>query len=189
MKELKERIEKDGVVIGSDILKVDSFINHQIDTDLVFRIGEYLSSKFSGVTKILTIEASGIAFALAVAKYYNNIPIVFAKKSKSKTVDMNSVYQTTIKSFTRGIESIVTVNKNYLTKNDKILIVDDFLAEGNASLGLIDLCNQAGSSIIGVGIVIEKGFQGGRKKLEDLGIKVESAAIIDRFEDGKVILK
>lgn len=189
MKELKEKIEEKGIVIGDDILKVDSFINHQIDTDLVFKIGEYLSSKFSGVTKILTIEASGIAFAIGVARYYNNIPIVFAKKSKSKTVDMNSVYQTNIKSFTRGIESIVTVNNKYLSEDDKVLIIDDFLAEGNAAIGLIDLCNQAKAKVVGVGIVIEKGFQGGRKRIEDLGIKVESCAIIDKFKDGKVILK
>ena len=189
MKELKEKIKENGIVIGDDILKVDSFINHQIDTDLVFKIGEYLSSKFSGVTKILTIEASGIAFAIGVARYYNNIPIVFAKKSKSKTVDMNSVYQTNIKSFTRGTESIVTVNNKYLSEDDKVLIIDDFLAEGNAAIGLIDLCNQAKAKVVGVGIVIEKGFQGGRKRIEDLGIKVESCAIIDKFMDGKVILK
>ena len=188
MKELKERILKDGKVIGSEILKVDSFLNHQIDTDLLDKIGKFFSEKFSGVNKILTIEASGIAYAVSTARYYNNIPMVFAKKSKSKTVDDN-IYKTEIKSFTRGISSTVTVCKNYLTKGDKVLIVDDFLAEGNAALGLIDLCNQAGASVVGVAIVIEKGFQGGRKRIEDLGINVESAAIIDRFEDGKVILK
>ena len=189
MKELEEKILKDGIVIGDDILKVGSFINHQIDTDLLFKIGEYFSKKFSGVTKILTIEASGIAFAIGVARYYDNIPVVFAKKSKSKTVDMNKVYQTTIKSFTRGIESVVTIDKEYLNENDKVLIIDDFLAEGNAGLGLIDLCNQANAKVVGFGAVIEKGFQGGRKKIEDLGIKVESAAIIDRFENGKVVIK
>lgn len=188
MKELKERILKDGIVINDDILKVDSFLNHQIDTDLVFKIGEFIASKFSGVTKILTIEASGIAYGLAVAKYYNNIPMVFAKKSKSATVDDN-VYKTVIKSFTRNIESTVTVNNKYLNKGDKILIVDDFLAEGNAAIGLIDLCKQAGAEVVGVGIVIEKGFQGGRKKLEDLGFRVESCAIIDHFENGKAIIK
>ena len=188
MKELKDRILKDGKVIGSDILKVDSFLNHQIDTELLDKIGKFFSEKFSGVTKILTIEASGIAYAVATARYYNNIPMVFAKKSKSKIVDDN-IYKTEIKSFTRGTSSTVTVCKDYLTKNDKVLIVDDFLAEGNAALGLIDLCNQAGASVVGVAIVIEKGFQGGRKKIEDLGIHVESAAIIDRFDSGKVILK
>ena len=189
MQELKDRILKDGKVIGEDILKVDSFLNHQIDTDLVYKIARYLGSNFSGVNKVLTIEASGIAYALAVANYFNNVPMVFAKKSKSKTVDMNTVYQTTIKSFTRGTESVVTVAKDYLTKDDKVLIIDDFLAEGNAALGLIDLCKQAGSSVVGVGIVIEKGFQGGRERLEKMGIKVESAAIITKFENGKPILK
>lgn len=188
MEELKKRILEDGIVIGDDILKVDSFINHQIDTELLDKLGKYFSTKFSGITKILTIEASGIAFGLGVARYYGNIPMVFAKKSKSKTVDDN-VYKTVIKSFTRGTESTVTVNNKYLNKGDKILIVDDFLAEGNAAVGLIDLCKQAGAEVIGVAIVIEKGFQGGRKRLEDMGIHVESAAIIDRFEKGKVIIK
>ncbi|MCR5462157.1 MAG: xanthine phosphoribosyltransferase [bacterium] len=189
MEELKKKILEDGYVIGDDILKVDSFINHQIDTALLDKLGKYFSTKFSGVTKILTIEASGIAFGVGVARYYDNIPMVFAKKSKSKTVDMNNVYKTEIKSFTRGVESVVTVSKKYLNKGDNILIVDDFLAEGNASLGLVDLCKQAGANVVGVAIVIEKGFQGGRKKLEDLGIRVESAAIIDHFEDGKVVFK
>ena len=189
MEDLKSRILKDGVVIGNDILKVDSFINHQIDTELLFNLCKYLSSKFDNVTKILTIEASGIAFAIGVARYYNNAPVVFAKKSKSKIVDMSTVYQTNIKSFTRGTESIVTVCKDYLTKDDKVLIVDDFLAEGNAALGLIDLCNQAKASVVGFAVVIEKGFQGGRKKIEDLGIRVESGAIIEKFENGKVVLK
>ena len=189
MQELKERILKDGVVIGSDILKVDSFINHQIDTNLLDKLSKYFSTKFSGVTKILTIEASGIAYAIGVARYYDNCPVVFAKKSLSRTVDMREVYHTTIKSFTRGTESVVTVAKNYLNEGDKVLIVDDFLAEGNAALGLIDLCNQAGASVIGVAIVIEKGFQGGRERIENLGIKVESGAISDKFEEGKPILK
>ena len=189
MEDLKNRILKDGIVIGNDILKVDSFINHQIDTELLFSLCKFLSGKFSGVTKILTIEASGIAFAIGVARYYDNIPVVFAKKSKSKTVDMNAVYQTTIKSFTRGTESIVTVAKNYINKGDNILIVDDFLAEGNAALGLIDLCNQAGANVVGVAVVIEKGFQGGRQRIEELGIRVEAGAIIEKFENGKVVLK
>ena len=189
MQELKDRILKDGIVIGDDILKVGSFINHKIDTDLLFKIGEFFSQKFSGVTKILTIEASGIAFAIGTARYFDNCEVVFAKKSKSKTVDMNSVYQTTIKSFTRGTESIVTVDKPFLNKGDNILIVDDFLAEGNAAIGLIDLCKQAGANVIGVAAVIEKGFQGGRKKLEELGIHVEAGAIIEKFDNGKVILK
>ena len=166
MQELKERIIKDGIVIGDDILKVSSFINHQIDTELLFKIGRFFSEKFEGVNKILTIEASGIAYAIGVARYYDDAPVVFAKKSKSKTVDMSKVFQTTIKSFTRGTESTVTVDKGFLTKGDNVLIVDDFLAEGNAALGLIDLCNQAKANVVGVAIVIEKGFQGGRKKIE-----------------------
>ena len=189
MQELKERIYRDGVIIGNDILKVDSFINHQIDTELLDKICKFLSSKFSGVNKILTIETSGIAYAIGVARYFGNIPVLFAKKSESKTVDMRTVLTTNIKSFTRGIDCVVTVNKNYLTEGDNVLIVDDFLAEGNACLGLIDLCNQAGAHVVGAAIVIEKGFQGGRERIEDLGIRVESAAVIEKFEDGKVVLK
>ena len=189
MQNLKERIIKDGYVIGKDILKVDSFINHQVDTQLLDELGEYFSKKFEGVNKILTIEASGIAFGVGVARHYGNIPMVFAKKSKSKIVDDNNVYTTIVDSFTKGTSNTVCVDKRFLKPGDKCLIVDDFLAEGNASIGLIDLCKQAGADVVGVAIVIEKGFQNGRKRLEAMGIHVESAAIVDHFEDGKVILK
>ena len=189
MQELKERILKEGVVIGDDILKVDSFINHQIDTELLDKICNHLASKFSGVTKVLTIETSGIAYAIGVARYLGNVPVVFAKKSLSKTVDMRTVLTTSITSFTRNIDSIVTVDKRFLSEDDRVLIIDDFLAEGNAALGLIELCKEANALVVGVGIVIEKGFQGGRARIEELGVNVESCAIIDKFEDGKVVFK
>lgn len=189
MDTLKSRILNDGKIIGDDILKVDSFINHQIDTALLDELGAYFSQKFEGVTKVLTIEASGIAFGVGVARHYGNIPMVFAKKSKSKIVDENNLYTTVVDSFTKGTSNVVCVDKRFLSEGDRCLIVDDFLAEGNASLGLVDLCNQAGASVVGVAIVVEKGFQNGRKRLEEKGIRVESAAIVDHFADGKVILK
>ena len=189
MKSLANRIINDGYVINDDILKVYSFINHQVDTKLLDELGNYFSQKFSGVTKVLTIESSGIAFGVSVAYHYNYIPLVFAKKSKSKILDLNNLYTTKVDSFTKGVTNNVYVDKKYLSKGDKCLIVDDFLATGNAAIGLIDLCNQAEAEVVGVAIVIEKSFQGGRKRIEDLGIKVESAAIIERFENGKPILR
>ena len=189
MEELVNKIISDGYVINDDILKVDSFINHQIDTKLLDELGSYFSQKFSGVTKVLTIESSGIAFGVSVAYHYDYVPVVFAKKSKSKILDENNLYTTYIDSFTKGTKNLVSVDKRFLSNQDKCLIVDDFLATGSAALGLIDLCKQAGAEVIGVATVIEKGFQGGRKKIEELGIRVESAAIVDRFENGKAILR
>ncbi len=186
---IKEKVLKDGYVIGNNILKVDSFINHQVDTKLIDELGEYFSKKFTGVTKILTIETSGIAFGVGVARYYNYVPLVFAKKSKSKIVDENNLYTTVVDSFTKGTSNVVSVDRRFLSENDKVLIVDDFMAEGNASIGLIDLCKQANAEVVGVAIVIEKGFQNGRKRLEELGVRVESAVIVDRFENGVPILR
>ena len=186
---LNDMIKENGIVIGDDILKVDSFINHQIDTKLVDDLGEYFASKFGGVNKILTIETSGIAFGIGVARKYNYCPLVFAKKSGSKTLDVNNVYISSVPSFTKNITNNVFVDKKYLNRNDNVLIVDDFMADGNATLGMIDLCKQAGANIVGVAIVIEKGFQKGRERVEELGIKIESAAIVEKFDNGKVILK
>lgn len=189
MQELKEIIRKDGKAIGKNVLKVDSFINHQIDTKLLDDIGIYLASKFKNATKVLTIEASGIAFGVSVAFHLGYIPCVFAKKNTSKILDEKNVYRTYVESFTHGNVNLVSVDKRFLNKNDKVVIIDDFLAEGNSALGLIDLCNQAGAEVLGVGIVVEKGFQNGRKRLAEQGIKVESAAIIEKIENGKLILK
>lgn len=186
MKLLEDRILEDGIIINNDILKVDSFINHQIDVSLTRALAKEIATLYPGVNKILTIETSGIPLAFAVAEELNNLPLVFAKKSKSAIVG-NDVYKAEIKSFTRNICSTVTVSQKYLNNQDVILIVDDFLAEGNASLGLIDLCNQANAKVIGVAVAIEKGFQGGRKKLEDLGIKVYSGACVKAFKDNKPI--
>ncbi|MBR4495628.1 MAG: xanthine phosphoribosyltransferase [Acholeplasmatales bacterium] len=189
MQELKDIIIKDSKAIGKNILKVDSFINHQIDTKLLDHIGAYLASKFPDATKVLTIEASGIAFGVAVASHLGFVPCVFAKKNTSKTLDEKNIYRTYVESFTHGNVNLVSVDKRFLTKDDKVLIIDDFLAEGNSALGLIDLCNQANALVLGVGIVVEKGFQKGRKRIEEAGYKVESAAIVGKIDNGKVILK
>lgn len=187
MKELEERILQDGIIINNEILKIDSFINHQIDVNLLNDISKYIAQNFSDINKILTIETSGIAFAIGVSQQFGNVPVVFAKKSASKIVDLNNVYTSKVHSFTKNTNNIICVDKRFLSKNDKILIVDDFLAEGNASLGLIDLCKQAGAEIKGVAIVVEKRFQGGRTKIEQKGIKVLSCASIDYFENGTIV--
>ena len=188
MRLIEERILKDGKVLDGEILKVDSFLNHQIDTKTIKEYALEVKKEFQGckIDKILTIETSGIAIAFAVADALGDLPLLFAKKSKSKTVN-NDVYVTNIKSFTRDIVSEVTVSKKYLSEGENILIVDDFLAEGNAAMGLIDLCHQAKTNVVGVAVVIEKYFQGGRKKIEDLGIKVMAGASIKAFENNKPV--
>ena len=188
MKLLEDRILKDGVVINNDILKVDSFLNHQIDVALARKLAKEIADEYKGlgVNKILTIETSGIAFAYAVAEEMGDLPLVFAKKSKSATVG-NDVYTAVVKSFTRNINSQVTVANKYLNSGDTVLIVDDFLAEGNAALGLLDLCNQGNAKVVGVAVAIEKGFQGGRDKLEALGLKVYSGANVKAFKDNKPV--
>ncbi len=185
MKELENKILEDGRVIGNDILKVDSFINHQIDCSMLCKICEHISKKFLDVDKIVTIETSGIAFAVGVAMQYGNIPVVFAKKQLSKIIDMDSTYHAEVKSFTKGSVNNIVIDKRFLKKGEKVLIVDDFLAEGNAANGLINILNQAGCEIVGIAVCIEKRFQGGRKMLEDRGYKVYAAASIEAFKDGK----
>ncbi len=189
MKYAEEKVLKDGYVLGEDILKVDSFVNHQIDPLFAKKVGEFFAEEYKDfkVDKILTIETSGIAFAITTALAMNNIPVVFAKKSKSKIVDASNLYTAQIKSFTRNTISDVVVDKRFLNKDENILIVDDFLAEGNAGIGLVDIINQAGAKAIGLASVVEKTFQGGRKKLEDLGLKVVSAAPIKEFKNSKPI--
>ena len=189
MKLLEERIIKDGQIFPGNILKVDSFLNHQIDVALLDEMGKEIKRlyKNEGVNKILTIEASGIAIASIAANHFG-CPLLFAKKTKTKNI-ANSVYKTQVRSFTHGTEYDVIVSKDFLSENDKVLIIDDFLAEGNALLGLIDLCNQAGAKVAGCAIAIEKGFQSGREKVESKGIRVESLAIVERMEDDKVIFR
>jgi len=185
MKELEQKILKEGKMLGHEIVKVDNFLNHQIDPRIITLIAKDVKKFFGDVEvdKVLTIETSGIAIAFAVALEYGNCPILFAKKSASATVDLNNVFMTKVKSFTRGTVCNVTVCKDYLNKDENVLIVDDFLAEGNAGIGLVDLCKQAGSNILGFATAIEKVYQGGRAKLEEIGVKVYAGASIDKFEN------
>ncbi len=183
MELLHERIRKDGIVKAGNVLKVDSFLNHQIDVKLLNEIGKEFKRIFSDVeiTKILTIEASGIAIAAIVAQYFD-VPVVFAKKAQSVNID-GSTYSTKIESFTHKRIYDVIVSKKYLSPEDKILVVDDFLANGCAVNGLIDIIKESGATLQGVGIIIEKGFQEGGKHLRGRGIRVESLAIIDSMND------
>ena len=190
MELLTERILKDGIVIMPDILKVDSFLNHQIDPTLYRQIAQEFKARFKDtkITKILTIEASGIGIALATAFEFDDAPVVFAKKGTAKTTSTH-YYSSKVHSFTKGIDYDAIVSKKYLSEDDNILIIDDFLANGQAVLGMIDIVNQAKATVAGVGIVVEKGFQDGRKLIENRGYRVESLAIIDDFKDGTVILR
>lgn len=189
MKLLEDRILKDGQVFPGNILKVDSFLNHQLDVELIGEMGKEIRRIFDGcgVNKIFTIEASGIGIACITAQYFS-CPVLFAKKTKTKNIAA-TVYKTKVKSFTHGTEYDVIVSKDFIGKGDKVLIIDDFLAEGNALLGLIDLCKQAGAEVVGCAIAVEKGFQDGRKRVEAEGVRVESLAIVESMSDDAVVLK
>lgn len=189
MELLKEKIINNGILISDQILKVDSFLNHQLDPELMMEIGKEFAGRFSKdeVTKILTVEASGIAVALATAMELK-VPVVFAKKNKPSTLKGN-VLSSVIHSFTKNETVTITVAANYLAPDDRVLIIDDFLAMGSASKGLVDIVKQAGATLIGVGIVIEKGFQKGGQELRARGIRVESLAIIKSLSDGKIDLE
>jgi xanthine phosphoribosyltransferase len=189
MELLKQRINEGGDIKEGNIVKVDSFLNHQIDVELLNEIGKEFKSRFSleKIDKILTIEASGIAIAVIVAQYFN-VPVVFAKKTDSKNLDKDT-YESKVYSYTKDKTYTIRVSKKYLNKGENILILDDFLAKGKAAEGLIDIINQSNSNLIGVGIVIEKGFQNGGKNLRDQGIKLESLAIVDSIENGKIIFR
>ncbi len=192
MQLLKERILKDGTVKAGNVLKVDSFLNHQIDVSLMNEIGLEFKRLFGDktITKILTIEASGIAVACATAAHFENVPVVFAKKAQSINLDGDS-YTTKIESFTHKKVYDVIVSKKYIKPDDRILIIDDFLANGCALLGLIDLVKSAGASVEGIGIVIEKGFQTGGKTIREMGIDLQSLAIIDSMDDatGNIVFR
>lgn len=186
MEILKERIRKDGVVKGTDVLKVDSFLNHQMDVELFEEMGKEFRRRFEGcgVNKILTIEASGIGIACVAAQFFR-CPVVFAKKSKSSNIS-DDVYVTRVTSFTHGRVNDVIVSKQYLGPEDTVLIIDDFLANGAALEGLMDLVAQAGAKLAGAGIVIEKAFQPGGDNIRARGVKVESLARVQSMseEDG-----
>ncbi|MBQ6864178.1 MAG: xanthine phosphoribosyltransferase [Clostridia bacterium] len=186
MKLLEERILKDGTVLPGNVLKVDSFLNHQIDYKLIKALGEefYKTFQSAGVTKILTVEASGIAIACAAAEHFD-VPVVFAKKGHHKNVGTD-VYAADVFSFTKGITNTVAVSKKYISADDQVLVIDDFLADGQACMGLKNICDQAGASVVGFGIAIEKGFQNGGKLLRETGIPVQSLAIIASMTDDSI---
>ncbi len=191
MQLLEERILKDGKVFAGNVLKVDSFLNHQLDVELLDQMGLEMKELFkdSVVTKVLTIEASGIGVGCMVAKHFS-CPLLFAKKSKTLNIK-GDVYTSKVESFTHQCTYDIIVSKDFLNENDTVLIVDDFLAKGNALIGLIDIVNQSGAHLAGCGIAIEKGYQGGGDKLRAQGIRVESMAIVEKMNDvtGEIIFR
>ncbi len=190
MELLKERIRRDGCVKEGNVLKVDSFLNHQMDVALLDEIGKEFFRRFGGegVNKLLTIEASGIGIAVMAARHFDNAPVVFAKKTKSKNLD-GELYTTKVKSFTKGVEYDVQVAKRFLAPTDRVLILDDFLAKGQALLGLIDIVSQSGAQLVGCGIVIEKGFQDGGALLRSKGVRLESLAIVDKMDCNGIVFR
>lgn len=182
MKLLEDRILKDGKIFEGNVLKVDSFLNHQLDIKLLSAIGAELKNKYSDcdITKVLTIEASGIGVGCMVAQFFN-CPLLFAKKTKTINIK-GDVYSSKVESFTHRCTYDIIVSKDFLSHQDNVLIVDDFLAKGNALNGLIDIVNQSGAHLAGCGIAIEKAFQGGGDKLRARGIRVESMAIIEEMD-------
>lgn len=189
MKLLEDRILEDGVIKEGGIVKVDSFLNHQMDITLINEIGKEFFRLFGNdnITKILTVEASGIGIACIVAQYFN-VPVVFAKKSESKNLD-GDVYTSKVVSYTKGKEYDIRVSKKYITDADRVLIIDDFLAKGKAVFGLCDILTQAGASLAGVGICIEKGFQEGGALIRERGIHLESLAIVELAENGGITFR
>ena len=183
MKLLEDRIREQGQVRPGNVLKVDCFLNHQLDVDLLDTIGGEFHRLFAGqgINKILTIEASGIAIACMAARHFK-VPVVFAKKAKSKNID-GEVYTSTVHSYTYGRDYDITLAKKFLGPQDRVLILDDFLANGKAMRGLLDVCRQAGATVAGIGVCIEKGFQPGGAELRAEGYRVASLAIVDAMGD------
>lgn len=190
MEALKEKILKEATVKPGNILKVDHFLNHRLDIGFLQEIGKEFARIFKGekIDKILTIEASGIAIASITAQYFGNIPVVFAKKAKSQNLD-GKLYTSNVVSYTYGKDYTITVAQKFIAPGERLLVIDDFLAEGNAAMGLLDVIKKSKSEIVGIGIVIEKGFQEGGKKLREKGLRVESLAIIDKMDDGKIVFR
>ncbi|MCH9602475.1 xanthine phosphoribosyltransferase [Streptococcus agalactiae] len=187
MKLLEERILKDGDVLGENILKVDSFLTHQVDFELMQEIGKVFADKYkeAGITKVVTIEASGIAPAVYAAQALG-VPMIFAKKAKNITMT-EGILTAEVYSFTKQVTSQVSIVSRFLSNDDTVLIIDDFLANGQAAKGLLEIIGQAGAKVAGIGIVIEKSFQDGRYLLEKTGVPVTSLARIKAFENGRVV--
>ena len=189
MELLKERIRKDGVVKEGNVLKVDRFLNHQMDVKLFREIGKEFKKRFEGedINKILTIEASGIGIACVVAEIFD-VPVVFAKKTQTKNI-AGDVYTTKVESFTHGRVYDIIVSKEFLGEGDRVLLIDDFLANGCALMGLIEIVKESGAVLEGAGIVIEKGFQNGGQCIRDMGVRLESLAIIDSMTDDSLTFR
>ena len=189
MQELREAILRYGQAVGQDIVKVDMFLNHRIETSLLFRMGEELAGRFRDAKPdlILTVEASGIALALATARAMDNLPVVFAKKGAT-VVQSPDVAEAKVYSFTHKRENVIRVDKKFLPQGSRVLIVDDFLADGQACQGMMALCAQTDCPVVGIGIGIEKGFMQGGRNLRAMGIRLSSLAVVTGIEDGKILL-
>ena len=187
MELLKEKIKQEGRILAGDVLKVDGFLNHRMDVAFLCEVGREFERRFhdAGVTKILTIEASGIGIACLAAQYFG-VPVVFAKKSKSSNVG-NDCYTARVDSYTHGNANDILVSKNYLSREDRVLLIDDFLARGSALRGLVSICEAAGATVVGAGIVIEKAYQGGGDAVRAMGVRVESLARVGHMsENGEI---
>lgn len=189
MRLLEDRIKLDGKVLRGNVLKVDSFLNNQIDVELLVELGKEIYSRFKdcGVNKIVTIEASGIALASITAQFFH-CKMIFAKKSKTSNMS-NDVYVSSAYSFTHNVTNNVVVSKEYLSEKDNVLLIDDFLANGEALNALIDIVNQAGATLKGIAVAIEKGFQGGGDKLRAKGIDLLSLAIVDKMDENGIVFR
>lgn len=189
MEQLKSKILQEGKVLSDTVLKVDSFLNHQIDPELMQEVGKEFAKRFedAGITKILSIESSGIAPA-TMAGLYLGVPVIFARKRKSLTLT-DHLFSADVYSFTKKETNEISVSKDFLKKDDTVLLIDDFLANGQAVHGLVDIIEQAEATLAGVGIVIEKGFQQGGSEIRNQGIRVESLAIVDSLENGEIFFR
>lgn len=189
MKALEEKILKEGQVLPGNILKVGSFLNHQLDVDFLMEMGKEIARLFENdsITRILTVETSGIAIAMAAAAAMH-LPVVFAKKHKTGNLS-GELYTTVVHSYTHGVDYNIVVNSEYINKNDRVLIVDDFLANGKALLGLIDIVGQAGATVVGCSCAIEKGFQKGGDMLREQGYRVESLAIVESMDNSSLTFR
>ncbi len=190
MEALIREIREQGKGIGSDIVKVDMFLNHRIDTGLLFRMGEAWAEEFRAEKPdlVLTVEASGIAMAVAAAHALGDLPVVFAKKSAT-VVQNDAMVQAPVYSFTHKTQNMIRIDRRYLPEGSRVLIIDDFLADGEAVRGMMSLCEQQKATVVGVGIAVEKGFQPGGKRLREAGVHLKSLAVVEGIRDGEILLK
>ena len=190
MEQLRKAIELHGIGLGQDVVKVDMFLNHRIDTGLLFAMGEVWADEFRKESPdlVLTVESSGIAMAVAAAHALGDLPVVFAKKSAT-VVQNEETVQAPVYSFTHKTRSMIRVERKYLPEGSRVLIIDDFLADGEAVRGMMSLCEKQKASVVGVGIAVEKGFQPGGKKLREAGVHLKSLAVVEEIRDGRIILR